>query len=114
MKLVSFNHHGKPGYGVVVDDGVIDVRPRLPRFHSLLEVLRADALEEVRAATADVRPDFPLADVALLPPVVGPEKILCIGVNYGNRNEEYKDNSDAPKYPSMFFRTPGSSAMARR
>jgi 2-keto-4-pentenoate hydratase/2-oxohepta-3-ene-1,7-dioic acid hydratase in catechol pathway len=39
---------------------------------------------------------------------VGPEKILCIGVNYGNRNEEYKDNSDAPKYPSMFFRTPGS------
>ena len=37
-----------------------------------------------------------------------PEKILCIGVNYANRNEEYKDNSDLPKYPSMFFRTPGS------
>jgi 5-carboxymethyl-2-hydroxymuconate isomerase len=29
-------------------------------------------------------------------------------VNYANRNEEYKDNSDLPKYPSMFFRTPGS------
>ena len=42
------------------------------------------------------------------PPGVGPEKILCIGVNYANRNEEYKDNSDLPKYPSMFFRTPGS------
>ena len=37
-----------------------------------------------------------------------PEKILCIGVNYANRNEEYKDGSELPKYPSMFFRTPGS------
>jgi 5-carboxymethyl-2-hydroxymuconate isomerase len=108
MKLVSFNHHGKPGYGVVAGDGVIDVRPRLPLLHTLLEVLRAGALDEVRDATKGVRPDFPLADVELLPPVVGPEKILCIGVNYANRNEEYKDSSEAPKYPSMFFRTPGS------
>ena len=31
-----------------------------------------------------------------------PEKIFCIGVNYMNRNAEYKDQSDAPKYPSVF------------
>jgi 2-keto-4-pentenoate hydratase/2-oxohepta-3-ene-1,7-dioic acid hydratase in catechol pathway len=44
----------------------------------------------------------------LLRPVVFPEKILCIGVNYGNRHAEYKDGTEAAKYPSMFFRTPGS------
>jgi 2-keto-4-pentenoate hydratase/2-oxohepta-3-ene-1,7-dioic acid hydratase in catechol pathway len=108
MRLASFNHHGRPGYGVVAGDGVIDVRPRLPRHHTLLDVLRAGALDEIRDAVDGVRPDYPLADLELLPPVVGPEKILCIGVNYANRNEEYKDNSDLPKYPSMFFRTPGS------
>lgn len=108
MRLVSFNRHGRPSYGAVIGDGVIDVRPRMPRHHTLLDVLRDDALDELRETVKAVRPDFPLAEVELLPPVIAPEKILCIGVNYGNRNAEYKDNSDQPKYPSMFFRTPGS------
>ena len=108
MKLTSFTHRGRPGYGAVIDGGIVDVRPRLPRLHSLLDALRTNALKEVMDIAANVRPDFPLTEVQLLPPVVGPEKILCIGVNYGNRNEEYKDGSEKPKYPSMFFRTPGS------
>lgn len=108
MKIASFTLRGRPGYGAVVGDGIIDIRPRLPRFHTLLDALRAHALDEVRAAVTDVRPDFSLAEVQLQPPVIAPEKILCIGVNYGNRNEEYKDGSEKPKYPSMFFRMPGS------
>jgi 5-carboxymethyl-2-hydroxymuconate isomerase len=46
--------------------------------------------------------------VALESPIPFPEKILCIGVNYGDRNAEYKDGSDAAKYPSLFVRSPGS------
>ncbi len=42
------------------------------------------------------------------PPVALHGKIFCIGVNYGDRNAEYKDGSDQPKYPSVFMRTPGS------
>ena len=42
------------------------------------------------------------------PPIPAPEKIICIGVNYPDRNAEYKDGQDAPKYPSMFMRTPRS------
>ena len=41
-------------------------------------------------------------------PVANPEKILCIGVNYANRNAEYNDKTPMPDYPSMFFRVPGS------
>ena len=55
-----------------------------------------------------VRPDFPLAEVELLPPVPGGEKILCIGVNYANRDAELTaagGNTEA-KYPSMFFKPP--------
>ena len=37
-----------------------------------------------------------------------PEKLWCIGVNYKDRNAEYKDNSDLPKYPSLFVRNPSS------
>ena len=70
-------------------------------------MLRAGALGEARKAMASA-PDIALPSVTLKRPVLFPEKILCIGVNYANRNEEYKDGSEQAKYPSMFFRTPGS------
>jgi len=44
----------------------------------------------------------------LQPPVPAPRKIFCVGVNYANRNAEYKDGSDLPKYPSIFMRVPDS------
>jgi 2-keto-4-pentenoate hydratase/2-oxohepta-3-ene-1,7-dioic acid hydratase in catechol pathway len=37
-----------------------------------------------------------------------PGKIICVGVNYPERNAEYKDGSDTPKYPSLFVRFPSS------
>jgi 2-keto-4-pentenoate hydratase/2-oxohepta-3-ene-1,7-dioic acid hydratase in catechol pathway len=35
---------------------------------------------------------------------VRPGKIICVGVNYPDRNAEYRDGQDAPKYPSLFVR----------
>ena len=106
LKLASFTTNGRTSYGAVVGDGIVDLGPRLT-YASVLDVLRAGALDEAKKA-ANAKPDLALKDVALLRPVVFPEKILCIGVNYGNRHAEYKDGTDAAKYPSMFFRTPGS------
>ena len=54
------------------------------------------------------QPDHALDAITWLPPIPAPEKIICIGVNYPDRNAEYKDGQDAPKYPSMFMRTPRS------
>jgi 2-keto-4-pentenoate hydratase/2-oxohepta-3-ene-1,7-dioic acid hydratase in catechol pathway len=107
MRLATYRVRGRESFGVVVGEGIVDLRPRLSRFASLLEVLRAGALDQARAAAAGVRPDFPLAEAELLSPVVGPEKILCIGINYAKRHAEY-NIADQPKYPSMFMRTPGS------
>ena len=77
MHLATYNIRGRMSFGVVSGDGVVDLRPRLaPRLTSVLDVLRADALDEVKKITAGVRADFPLAEVELLPPVVGGEKIL--------------------------------------
>jgi 2-keto-4-pentenoate hydratase/2-oxohepta-3-ene-1,7-dioic acid hydratase in catechol pathway len=107
LKIATFTAGGRTSYGVVVGDGIFDPAGKLP-YVSLLDVLRAGALGEVRKAADGTKATVALKDVTLLPPVLGPEKILCIGVNYANRNEEYKDGSEQPKYPSMFFRTPGS------
>jgi 2-keto-4-pentenoate hydratase/2-oxohepta-3-ene-1,7-dioic acid hydratase in catechol pathway len=107
LKLATFSAGGRTSYGAVVGDGIVDLALRLSHA-SLLDLLRAGALGEAKQVAAGARPDVALSDATLLPPIHAPEKILCIGVNYANRNEEYKDGSEQPKYPSMFFRTPGS------
>jgi 2-keto-4-pentenoate hydratase/2-oxohepta-3-ene-1,7-dioic acid hydratase in catechol pathway len=107
MRLASYNLRGRPSFGAVVGDGIVDLRGRLSRFSNLLEVFRAQALGEAKAASDGVRPDVRLAEVELLPPLPAPEKILCIGINYANRGQDYNVTNN-PKYPSMFYRAPNS------
>jgi 2-keto-4-pentenoate hydratase/2-oxohepta-3-ene-1,7-dioic acid hydratase in catechol pathway len=108
MKLASYRIRGRESYGVVTGDGVVDLKPRLaPRFPSVLDLLRDGALDIAREATRGVRADFPLREVEWLPPVLQPEKILCVGINYANRNADFGD-AEVPQYPSLFFRAPGS------
>jgi len=106
MKLASFAAGGRESFGAVAGDGIVDLGKRT-KYASLFEVLRAGVLDALRS-DAGAKPDVALKDVTLLPPVRTPEKILCVGVNYANRNAEYKDNSDEQKYPSLFCRTPNS------
>jgi 2-keto-4-pentenoate hydratase/2-oxohepta-3-ene-1,7-dioic acid hydratase in catechol pathway len=41
-------------------------------------------------------------------PVPDPEKIICVGVNFPDRNAEYKDGQEAPPNMSLFPRFPRS------
>jgi 2-keto-4-pentenoate hydratase/2-oxohepta-3-ene-1,7-dioic acid hydratase in catechol pathway len=108
MKLASYRVRGRESFGAVVGDSIVDLKPRLgAAYADVLELLRAGALDKAAAAVEDVRPDFSLRDVELLPPIAAPEKILCIGINYANRNADYGDQ-EPPKYPSMFYRAPNS------
>jgi 2-keto-4-pentenoate hydratase/2-oxohepta-3-ene-1,7-dioic acid hydratase in catechol pathway len=106
MKLATYKANGKESWGAVAGDGIVDLARRT-NYASLFDALRAGALGEV-AKHASEKPDVALKDVTLLPPVRTPEKIICVGVNFANRNAEYKDNSDEQKYPSLFCRAPNS------
>ena len=109
MRLASYALRGRPSFGAVVGDGIVDLRPRLHRFHTLSEVFRAQAVDQAKMAASGVRPDMPLDEVELLAPLSAPEKILCIGINYANRGADY-NVTNTPKYPSMFYRAPNSLA----
>jgi len=106
LRLLSFEYDGRSALGAVVDDGVVDLSARLGSdFVSLREVIALQRLDVIRTAIASTKPDYSLDEIRYLPPVTDPEKIICIGVNYANRNTEYKDNSTLPKFPSVFMRT---------
>lgn len=108
MKLLSFRADGQNRWGAVDGAGVVDLGVRLRRYPDLLSLLRAEALAEAEKAARGAPVDYALEDIAFLPPVPNPEKTVCIGVNYANRDDEYVDRSARAKYPNVFMRTPGS------
>lgn len=108
MRFVSYTHQGQESWGAVTeaDNGQLSVTD----LSALAPGMKA-AIEQDKLAGAMPDADtagIPLDQVELLPPITAPEKIICIGVNYANRNAEYKDGSEAPKFPSVFMRTPDS------
>ncbi len=108
-RLATYSLDGATRYGAVTDAGIVDLSARFAAdYPTLREAIAAGALTRLADEAARRAPDHGLDAVAFQPPVPAPEKIICIGVNYPDRNAEYKDGTDAPKYPSMFMRTPRS------
>jgi 2-keto-4-pentenoate hydratase/2-oxohepta-3-ene-1,7-dioic acid hydratase in catechol pathway len=108
-RIAAFHANGADRYGVVTDAGIIDMTPEYgARFPTLQHVVEAGALEEVIAAAEDRAPTYREEDVTYLIPIARPEKLICIGVNFPDRNAEYKDGQAQPTKPSMFIRFPRS------
>ena len=108
-RLATYSAGGETAYGAVTDRGIIDLSARFGKdYPTLREAIAAGGLQKLTDEAAKHSPDHALDAITWLPPIPAPEKIICIGVNYPDRNAEYKDGQDAPKYPSMFMRTPRS------
>ena len=106
MRFLTFERQGRESWGVIGDQGLVDLGARAGG--DLLGALKAGKLSAMQELADGLAADFPADDIRYLPPVRAPEKIVCVGVNYANRNAEYKDGSAAPKFPSLFMRTPDS------
>ena len=105
MKFVTFRHNGQERLGGLKDSDkgmIVDITDD---FISLHELLKNGRLGQAQSAIKNGQAALSLNDVILLPPITTAEKYFCIGVNYANRNAEYKDGSEAPKNPSVFMRS---------
>ena len=92
MRLASFQVNGRASYGAVTGSSIVDLGRKLAgKYPALLDLIRAQAFGEARAAAAGAA-DHALEDLTFLPPLPGGEKIICVGINYADRNAEYSDN----------------------
>lgn len=105
QRFVSFLHQGKPGFGLWTEKGII---PADEAWTSLQHVVVQGALEDFWERHIGKPVVFALDDVTFHIPLLHPEKIICVGVNFPDRNEEYKDGQAAPSNPSLFIRFPRS------
>ena len=108
-RFVTFSIGDRRSYGLVSGNGLIDLSKRHgSTFPTLREVIEAGALARLADDAAGLAADVSLDEIRYEIPVPAPEKIICVGVNFPDRNEEYKDGQAAPSNPSLFIRFPRS------
>ena len=111
MRLLSFETAaGTASFGALRAEGVVDLGRRLGgggrTLRDWLERSAGSAgVAALEAIVARSDTDLSLKDIRYLPTVPNPQKIICIGVNYGDRNAEYREKRGQAKYPSVFLRT---------
>ncbi len=101
MRLLSFIADGKECFGAVSGDGVVTLNDKIGQ-PDLRAALAAGAMDAMRSAIKNAKPDHRLDDIKFLPVIPRPEKILCAGVNY--RAHAAEVGQELPKQPSMFVR----------
>ena len=102
MKFATYTTQGATYYGAVTDQGMIPLSPNFPKWPSLREVVEADGLHALAKAAEGLSASH--TDFTYEIPVPRPEKIICVGVNFPDRNAEYKDGQEAPPNMSLFPR----------
>ncbi len=106
MKLVTYEAGEGPRAGVVVESGIIDAWRVLgePLRGSLRELIAEGRIDETRTKVFDpggtVVEPVPHEEAKLLPPIPDPEKIVCIGLNYGKHAAE--GGMEVPDSPTIF------------
>jgi acylpyruvate hydrolase len=92
MRLVTYDAGRGPRAGILTAEGIVDVGDG--GVGALIRGGGLEAAREVRGAP------IPAGDVRLLPPVIDPQKIVCLGLNYRTHAEEA--GLEPPETPTFF------------
>lgn len=105
MKLASFRYKDVDSFGIVTEEGVIDLRKRLDyKYEDLKSFLENSAVDEIEIDTSIS--DYSFDQISYLPVIPNPNKIICVGLNYDEHVQEVgRRKSD---YPTIFFRVANS------
>lgn len=110
MRLVTFQPAGgTPQVGVVFGDQIFpldpSIYPNMTRFLIAGSAAQA-AAEKISRGESTPHSEHRLCDVALLPPVTCPGKIIAVGLNY--RDHAIETKQEIPTVPIIFAKFPSS------
>ena len=107
MKLLSFTHNARESWGAVVGDMVVDLGAALPQYPTLADFVGSPDFATRDALVAGMKPDLKLADIAYLPVIPRPEKIICAVRNYLDHHQEAVAHGlkrELTAFPPIFLR----------
>ncbi|MGI9486381.1 MAG: fumarylacetoacetate hydrolase family protein [Geminicoccaceae bacterium] len=108
MRFSTYSLDGQTYYGAVTDEGMIALSPDFSDWQTLREVIEAGGFAQLEHVAKNRSVTHPNGSFTYETPVPSPEKIICVGVNFPDRNAEYKDGQAAPANMSLFIRFPRS------
>jgi 2-keto-4-pentenoate hydratase/2-oxohepta-3-ene-1,7-dioic acid hydratase in catechol pathway len=102
MRLITYQSPTGPRIAIRYDDAYVDLQradPSLPTCMKALLKMGSDGLEQAAQAA---KKGSPLEDASLriLPPILQPEKTICIGLNYADHAAE--SGMQPPEEPVVF------------
>ena len=87
MKLMSYLSAGQESWGVVIDNGVADLRQRTG-CATLADFIASPKFAQRDALVSGLQAETELSDVVFLPVIPRPEKIVCAVRNYMDHHQE--------------------------
>src|SRR5882724_9628007 len=104
VKLASYKTSKGAGYGVVRDDGIVDLTRRLGnKYPDLRALIAGNGLGAAqKIAKVAKKADFKAGRVVFLPVIPNPGKIVCVGLNYEEHRVE--TGRDKTENPALFLR----------
>ncbi len=103
MRLVSFQAENGPTAAVQLGENLVPVSAlEAPSrtVRGLLATLDGEGLREMQEQAEQKDERIPITDVILDAPIVDPQKIICLGLNYRDHAEE--TGQDIPAAPMWF------------
>ena len=111
MRLIRYIHEKRESYGILKDNGVIDLPSLLGTGgyeapNTLETFVSSGLIDEVNRlindlSEAEVR-KISMEEVALRAPILYPPKIICLGLNYRDHAEE--SGAEVPDEPIIFMK----------
>jgi 2-keto-4-pentenoate hydratase/2-oxohepta-3-ene-1,7-dioic acid hydratase in catechol pathway len=112
VRLTSYRSERGIRAGVMRAGQLIDAGDALGEGPAgVRELLASDSLARLEELTAGASPPVSLGGVQLLAPLPDPEKIICIGLNYGDHAAEA--GIDPPPVPTFFAKFANALAADR-
>src|SRR5882724_4005397 len=114
VKLASYKTSKGAGYGVVRDDGIVDLTRRLGnKYPDLRALIAGNGLGAAqKIAKVAKKADFKAGRVVFLPVIPNPGKIVCVGLNYEEHRME--TGRDKTEHPALFLRVAESQVGHRQ
>ena len=100
MKLLTFEHRGGTSWGALAGDSVADLGAATG-YPGIVDAMRDHALDPIAASVGGATA-VPLSEIAFLPVLGHPAKVICIGLNYMVHVREM--GRAVPQVPSLFLK----------
>jgi len=96
MRFASYVFDGEEFYGAITNDGAINLKTHFRDCPTLFDVVARGGFAELKAAAEAFHVSH--RSYTFLPPLPNARRILCVGVNFPDRNAEYQAGSAQPKH----------------